>query len=61
MDIGGVYGEHPGRQKQTGIASCWMAWRMVQPHVGRWAWEHACEPDPGVVVVGSDALAGNCD
>ena len=34
---------------------------MVQPHVWRWAWECACKPDPGVVVVGSDARAGNCD
>ena len=47
--------------KEIGIASGWVVWRMVQPHGGRQAWEHACEPDLGVVVVGSDALAGNCD
>ena len=61
MDVGGVCGEQPSGQKEIGIASGWVVWRMVQPHGGRQAWERACEPDLGVVVVGSDALAGNCD
>ena len=47
----------PGEQKETEIAlSCGMEDGML-----RWAWVPACEPDPGVAAVGSDALAGNCD
>ena len=44
---------------EDGTAPCWgWAWEPVW----RWAWEPACELDPGgVVAVGSDALAGNCD
>ena len=56
-DVGRVYGEHPGKQKETDIAlSCGMEDGRL-----RWAWVPACELDPGVAAVGSDALAGNCD
>ena len=34
-DDAGVCSKHLGGQKQTGIASCWMSWRMVQLHFGR--------------------------
>ena len=56
-DIGRVYGEHPGEQKETEIGlSCGM-----EDGILRWAWVSACELDPGVAAVGSDALAQNCD
>ena len=56
-DVGRVYGEHPGEQKETEIAlSCGM-----EDGILRWAWVPACELHPGVAAVGSDALAQNCD
>ena len=56
-DIGRVYGEHPGEQKETEIGlSCGM-----EDGILRWAWVSACEPDSGVAAVGSNALAENCD
>ena len=55
--LGRVYIEHSGEQKETEIAlSCGM-----EDGILRWAWVPACELDPGVAAVGSDALAGNCD
>ena len=52
-----MYREHPGKQKETEIAlSCGM-----EDGILRWAWVLACELDPGVAAVGSDALAGNYD
>ena len=56
-DVGREYGEHPGEQKETEIAlSCGM-----EDGILRWEWVPACELDPGVAAVGSDALAQNCD
>ena len=46
-DIGRVYGEHPGEQKETEIAlSCGM-----EDGILRWAWVPACELHPGVAAV----------
>ena len=57
MDVGRVYGEHPGEQKETEIGlSCGMEDGRL-----RWAWVPACKLHPGVAAVGSDALAQNCD
>ena len=51
----------PADKNKLGLLQVGWHGRWYNPHVGRWAWERACEPDPGVVLVGSDALAGNCD
>ena len=46
-DVGRVYGEHPGEQKETEIAlSCGM-----EDGILRWAWVPACELHPGVAAV----------
>ena len=46
-DVGRVYGEHPGEQKETEIAlSCGMEVGIL-----RWAWVPACELHPGVAAV----------
>ena len=56
-DVGRVYSEHPGEQKETEIAlSCGM-----EDGILRWAWVSACKLYLGVAAVGSDALAQNCD
>ena len=56
-DVGRVYGEHPGEQKETEIAlNCGMEDGRL-----RWTWVSACKLDPGVAAVESDALAGNFD
>ena len=46
-DVGRVYGEHPGEQKETEIGlSCGM-----EDGVLRWAWVPACELHPRVAAV----------
>ena len=46
-DVGRVYGEHPGEQKETEIGlSCGMEVGIL-----RWAWVPACELHPGLAAV----------